>query len=101
MSLTAIYFELHRRAQETGESRGHTFTGGARLAVAVSGNQTTLTIMRKGKKVGDTELTTFKRDCNVPTDAIRYPIEGQGQRVGDAGVTWHFVAYRWLEGGAE
>jgi len=39
-----------------------------------------LTISRKGKKVGDVELITFKRDCNVPESAVRFPAEDQHTR---------------------
>lgn len=99
MSLSAIYFELHRQAARSGEDRSHTFTGGARIAVRVKDNVTTLTIMRKGKRVGSTELVTFKRDCNVPPDAARYPADEQGQHTDEGGVVWWYVAYRWAEEG--
>lgn len=98
MSITAIYDELHRRARETGEARGQTLTGGARLTVRVRERTTTLTISRKGKKVGDPEIVTFKRDCGVPDGAERRPNDGQGTQAHD-GATWHYVSYRWIEGG--
>lgn len=93
MSLASIYTELHRNAARTGTDRAFDLKGGARLAVRVQSGVVTLTISRKAKKVGATELEVFKRDCNVPASAVRFPLEGQGQR-GDA---W-YVAYRWAEG---
>lgn len=96
MSLSAIYQELHRRARETGEDRGQTLTGGARIAVRVREGVVTLTISRAKKKVGSTELEVFKRECGVPSAAVRFPQEEQNTRtVGE--VTWWYVAYRWME----
>ena len=97
MSLSAIFQELHRRAALTGEDRGQTLTGGARIAVRVKDGVTTLTISRKTKRLGDTELTVFKRDCTVPADALRYPTEGQRTHADVEGITWHFVTYRWAD----
>jgi hypothetical protein len=93
MSLANLYTELHRRAQQSGEDRALDLKGGARIAVRVLDGVTTLTVSRKGKKIGDAELVTFKRDCGVPPDAARYPAEGQSMH----GDSW-FVAYRWVEG---
>ena len=97
MRLTDIYAELVRSAQRSGQDRGHTFSGGARIAVRVAGKITTLTISRSGKLVGDTELITFKRDCGVPPHARRIPDVGQARRLDDAGQAWHYVAYCWQE----
>ena len=97
MSLSSVYQELHRRARETGQDRSFDLKGGARIAVRVSGDVTTLTISRKGKKVGATEIEVFKRDCGVPATAIRFPLDEQGQRTVD-GVVWHYLAFRWREG---
>ena len=96
MSLANLYTELHRNAARTGTDRPLELRGGARLVVRSIDGVVTLTISRAKKRVGDTELITFRRDCGVPPDAARYPAEGQGQH-GDA---W-YVAYRWAEGGAE
>jgi hypothetical protein len=95
MSLSAIYTELHRQAARTGDDRSQTLTGGARIAVRVRGGVTVLTIARRKTRVGAAELETFKRDCNVPSDARRIPVEGQGQRVDAAGVGWWYVAFVW------
>jgi hypothetical protein len=96
MSLSSMYQELHRRAAETGEDRALDLRGGARIAVRVKDGVVTLTISRSKKKVGDTELITFKRDCGVPDDAARYPAEGQGVKE-HSGMPWHYIVYRWAE----
>jgi hypothetical protein len=93
MSLSSIYTELHRRARDSGEDRSMELKGGARLAVRVLDGVTTLTISRKGKRLGDVEIVTFQHQCAIPSDAARYPAEGQSMH----GDSW-FVAYRWAEG---
>ncbi len=96
MSLSGIYLDLWRTAQETGRDASRELHGGARLAVRVQDGVVTLTIARRTKRVGDVELKTFKRDCNVPESAIRFPLEGQ-RIVERDGATWHAVSYRWKE----
>ena len=98
MSLANLYTELHRRAAASGEDRALDLKGGARLAVRVQAGIVTLTISRKAKRIGDTELITFKRDCGVPDSAIRFPLDSQGTKEHD-GATWHYIAYRWREDG--
>jgi hypothetical protein len=56
----------------------------------------TLTISRKEKALGATEIETFQRDCGVPSDAERLPDAGQRLRQRD-GATWHTITYRWRE----
>lgn len=97
MTLSSLYTELHRQAERHGEDRAVELKGGARLAVRCIDGVTTLTISRKGKKLGDTEIVTFKQHCGVPETATRYPAEGQNTRDAD-GVAWFYVAYRWAEG---
>ena len=97
MSISAIYQELHRNAQRTGEDRSHTFSGGARIAVRVQGGVVTLTIARKTKRVGSVELETFKRDCGVPAGAVRWPADGGQATREAAGVTWWCIAFQWEE----
>lgn len=98
MSLANIYLELHRQAQRTQTDRAIDLRGGARLAVRVKEGVTTLTISRKGKRVGATELETFRRECGIPAYASRWPAEDQATRKDDEGFLWFFVAYRWAEG---
>jgi hypothetical protein len=94
MSLSGIFIDLWRTAQETQADAVRELNGGARLAVRVLGDVTTLTISRKGKAVGAVELKTFLRDCGVPDGAIRFPQEGQNVRERD-GSQWHSISYRW------
>lgn len=94
MSLSGIYIDLWRTAQESGQDACRILSGGARLAVRVQQDVTTLTLSRKGKPLGAVELRTFLRDCGVPEAAVRSPLEGQRQIVRD-GAAWHSVSYRW------
>ena len=98
MSLSSIFTELHRNAARTGLDRATDLRGGARLAVRCREGVVTLTISRKGKRVGDVELVTFRRDCGVPESAVRFPLDEQGQRVVDGAVHF-YIAYRWREDG--
>jgi hypothetical protein len=97
LSLSNIYTELHRQAERSGEDRAIELKGGARLAVRCTSGITTLTISRIRKQVGATELVVFRRECAIPTEAYRYPDEGQGTHEDAAGIVWHFVAYRWRD----
>jgi hypothetical protein len=97
MSLTSIYTELHRQAARTGTDRAQDLAHGARLAVRVLEGVVTLTIARKGKRLGATEIEVFKRDCGVPETAVRFPQEGQQVRERE-GAQWHAISYRWREG---
>lgn len=98
MSLASIYLQLHHQAARTNTDRRYDLKGGARIAVRVQQGVTTLTIARKGKKVGATELETFKRDCGVPAYASRWPADDQATRNDDAGLLWFYITYRWAEG---
>jgi hypothetical protein len=91
-----MYQELRRRAMETGEDRALTLKGGARLAVRVQADVVTLTISRSKKPLGATELETFRRDCDIPASAIRFPLDEQGTRTVD-GVIWWYIAFRWRD----
>lgn len=96
MSLSGVYIDLWRSAQETGADQARELRGGARLGVRVLGDITTLTISRKSKRIGDVELRTFVRDCGVPATAIRFPLDGQTVRERD-GAQWHSVTFRWRD----
>lgn len=97
MSLSSIYTELHRQAARTGQDRAQDLRGGARLAVRVQAGIVTLTIARKAKKVGATEIEVFKRDCGVPNSAVRFPSDAQGTREYEGSI-WYYITYRWAEG---
>jgi hypothetical protein len=96
MSLANMFLEAKIQAARTGTDRSLELRGGARLVVRSIDGIVTLTIARKTKRVGDTELITFRRDCGVPSDAIRFPLEGQGV-IEREGATWHYIAYRWRD----
>jgi hypothetical protein len=111
-NLADIYAELLRNAHRTGQDRHADLPRGARLAVRVeaisveghdiscpdqviTGYQITLTIARKNARVGDRELETFKRECRVPPDALRWPAEGQKETEREGARYW-IVAFRWV-----
>lgn len=96
MSLANMFLEARIQAARTGTDRPLELRGGARLVVRVQGGVVTLTISRPKKRVGDTELITFRRDCGVPDTAVRFPQEGQNPRERE-GVTWHSITYRWRD----
>jgi hypothetical protein len=96
MSLANMFIEMKRRARETGDDRATDLKGGARLAVRVRSDVITLTISRKEKALGATEVETFRRDCGIPATAERLPDAGQRKRERD-GATWHTITYRWRE----
>lgn len=96
MSLANLYTELRRRAAASGEDRALDLKGGARIAVRVQAEIVTLTISRSKKPLGATEIETFKRDCGVPSSAIRFPMEGQ-RTIDREGEIWHAITYRWAE----
>ena len=97
MSLASLFAEAKRAAERTHDDRLLELSGGARLGIRVEGPIVTLTIARPKKKLGATELETFKAACGIPAVAFRYPAEGQLTRDVE-GVTHYFVAYRWVEG---
>jgi len=97
VSLSSIFTELHRNAARTGQDRSQNLAGGARIAVRVKEGVVTLTISRgKGKRLSDSEIETFKRDCTVPSSAVRFPLEGQ-RTIEREGAVWHSISFRWAE----
>lgn len=94
--ITTLYSHLLHQARATGRDQHVELMKGARLSVRAEGTQITLTIARKGKRVGDTELVTFRNHCGVPDGAVRWPAEGQ-DLVEREGAGWWRVAFRWLE----
>jgi hypothetical protein len=94
--LELIYDQLLTRATQSGTDQAANLAHGARLAVRYRASITTVTISRDQKRVGDTEIVTFRRVCRVPADAERIPSEGQGKKGG-----WHYVAFRWRDGGSD
>lgn len=92
--LATLFDYLRRRAIATGADQSADLFHGARLAVRARDGAITLTVSRRDKPVGATEISTFLAHCAVPATAQRWPSEGQGKRDAD-GVTWHYVSWRW------
>jgi hypothetical protein len=94
--ITTLYSHLLQQARATGRDQHAELMKGARLSVRARANEITLTIARKGKRVGDVEMTTFRTHCGVPDSAIRWPEQGQDLAERE-GVGWWRVAFKWLE----
>lgn len=107
--ITRIFDELVRTSRRSGKVRRAPLKGGAELVVLVLDGWITLTIKRPGKRVGTTELETFRRHCGVPADAQRLtPLEQATRQVrvetydeefgtSFAMQTVYYVTYRWKE----
>jgi hypothetical protein len=110
--ITRIFNHLLTDARRSGQVQQADLKGGARIYVRVAGSagsQVTVTFARRGKRLGDTELTTFGAHCNIPASAERLPASGQAERQSTRIVndeehgsipiaeTWYAVGYRWRE----
>jgi hypothetical protein len=98
--LPQLFAALLARAQTTGDDRSTDLPGGARLAVRCVDGVVTLTISRRTKPLGATEIVTFCRDL-VPEGALRWPQDGSQKVVERFDGVWHCVAFRWALGGEE
>lgn len=100
--------DLYRIAVQKAERRGKAaveLPGGARVTVrieAIDSKHTEITVAfsRLGKRVGDVELTTFRRHCEIPEHAERLPPHAPDQTIApDRTMTpekpRYFVGYRW------
>lgn len=90
-ALATLFQQCLARAQATGKDRRCPLAGGAAFAVRAQQGAITVTIYRDGKPLGDVEIATFRAQFAIPANAVRFPVEGQGQR-GDT----HYVAWWWL-----
>jgi hypothetical protein len=107
--IARIYNHLLRRARATGRVQQADLKGGARLYVRYTDGTITVSFARRSKQLGDAEIVTFRRHCDVPAAAERLPATGQAERkvmvqVEDqehgsieVSETWHVVGYRWEE----
>lgn len=98
--LATIFAELVRNARRSREDRHADLPKGARLAVRVEpldahSEQITLTIARRSARVGTVEEQTFRRACQVPADALRWPAEGQ-REIAREDARWWAIAFRWV-----
>lgn len=59
-------------------------------------NQTTLVLSRIDKKLGDVEISTFRKHCRVPQDAIRFPSGGEQATRAEEDHTRYYIVYRWI-----
>lgn len=97
MKLATLFTHLHQRAVATGQWHGAELPGGARVDVKITDGTTQVIFSRLEKRVGTTELTTFKLHCAIPDDASRDPADPvlQNSRVTDDGKTRFYVRYHW------
>lgn len=94
--LTDVYTHLVRRATASGADQAADLAGGARIAVRVRDGQQIVTFSRTDKRLGDTELMTFVRHCQIPSAAARLPARmgEQGRKVEEARIRY-WVAFVW------
>ena len=95
-------------ARRTGRDQRCPLTHGAAFVVRVRDGVITVRLKRKGKRLGDTELETFKAHFGIPPGAERIPAEGQEEvrviepvkepiEATEVQVTYFCVAFRWKE----
>lgn len=105
--LNRLYELLVKQAKRAdGSPRRAALPGGANICITVNGDKRLVTFSRNGKRLGDTELATFRAHCEIPEHAIRIPEEGQAQRTRRVTtdddlemeyVQWYVVGYEWRE----
>lgn len=87
-------------ARRTGKDQRCALLHGASFVVRVRDGVITVRLKRKGKKLGDTELNTFRAHFGIPPGARRIPAEGQEEvTVVEDGeqVVYFCVAFRWKD----
>jgi hypothetical protein len=90
--LSRLYEQLrHQAGRRPGEVQRCPLPGGARMSLTIQAGRAMLVFARRGKRLGDTELITFRAHCEVPERARRVPEQGQTEREGG----WFIVAYVW------
>lgn len=101
-TIRALFKRLCADATLHGVDQSHDFSRGARLAVRVRDTtdhqrQVSVTFSRPRVPLGDEELATFIRQCDVPTTARRTPTNGQDTRDAADDVRWWYVNFQWTE----
>jgi hypothetical protein len=82
--LSRLYEQLYQQAlRRPGTQR-------APLAITITGCDVIVSFARHGKRLGDTEITTFRAHCGIPEHAQRVPETGQAIQEG-----WHVMGYSW------
>lgn len=102
-ALEAQYQHILDRASTTGEVRRLDIPrDGIRLAVRVTIDEQiraiTLTIARKGRRVGMGEETKYRKLCKVPANATRSPVQtSEQERRVEPDTEWFLIGYKWAE----
>jgi hypothetical protein len=87
-TIAALYAEAAARQRPGVPGKAYkALKGGASIAALVLGQRRQLILGRQGAPVGETEITTFRRDGNVPESATR-----RDYRTAKG---WHYVALSW------
>jgi hypothetical protein len=87
-TITTLYAEAS--ARQCPASYGDAYKalrGGADIRVRILGQRRQIILGRRGAPVGETEITTFRRDGNVPESARRADYAAPSG--------WHYVALSW------
>jgi hypothetical protein len=92
--ITKRFTELRRAAETTGEPQAHDLSRGARIGVRIREGQLEVCFSRTRTPLGDEELKTFYKHCQVPDGAERVPETGQ-KSAKEGRSTRHYVIYRW------
>jgi hypothetical protein len=94
--LTKTYRALAQLAEETGEDQARTLSKGARVTVRVRAGEVIVTVSRFTMPLGETELETFVKHCEIPPHARRQPSTSQGIRM-EGQRTRYYVCFRWKQ----
>ena len=96
-ALTKIAAQLGDCAQRyPGRVFRRDLRSGARVSYLVQAGRITVAVARPNVPVGETEITTFRRDLGIPAHATRVPAAGQQERR-DGTTTWHQLGWYWMD----
>lgn len=113
-TLCSIYEQMEREADKKGQATAM-LRGGVRVKRTIStisdGDETvflnTCAIWRRHKKLGDTEIITFRKHFAIPDGARRLPNKGQKEHwetveleaadgeMEQGRVKWYGIAWKW------
>lgn len=93
--LPLLLAQLRRGAEIRGTPRGVQLSHGARVAFKVTATHIMFAVSRPDRRIGDTELLTFRAAAGVPGHAVRIPADGQEMIDGGDARTWFRVGWRW------
>jgi hypothetical protein len=89
--LSRLYEQLYQQALRRPRTQRAPLPGGARLAITITETHAIVSFARHGKRLGDTEITTFRAHCGIPDIAQRIPEQGQALQ----GESWYVMGYTW------